>query len=191
MDDPNLQTPMVILLSGYARAGKDTFARGLMQGAKTSTRRLAFGDQLKEAADEFMFRLGLIDNSFMEEAFKVEHRDILVTLGRFARSLDKDVFANALCDKAIETDTFHIVVTDCRYANEVKVVNANLGKLCGYSIIHIRIETEGVGPANEEERQSFEEMDRETPPDYIITFRENVGEAIVEHGAQWAKELNL
>jgi hypothetical protein len=191
MDDHEFEQPKVILLSGYARAGKDTFARGLMQGATTSTRRLAFGDQLKEAADEFMFRLGLVDNSFMEEAFKVEHRDILVTLGRFARSLDKEVFANALCDKAVETDTFHIVVTDCRYANEVKVVNANLGKLCGYSIVHIRIETEGVGPANEEERQSFEEMDRETPPDYIITFRENAGEAIVDSGAKWAKVLKL
>jgi len=182
---------MVIILSGYARAGKDTFARGLIKGASTSTRRLAFADQLKEAADEFMNHLGLFQGSFMEEDFKTKHRDVLVTLGRFARSLDKDVFANALCQKALETDTFHIVVTDCRYANEVLVVKARLGGVEGYQVVHIRIETEGVGPANEEERRSFEEMNKDTPPDYIISFRDNAGEAIVEHGAKWANALKL
>lgn len=182
---------MVIILSGYARAGKDTFARGLIKGASTSTRRLAFADQLKEAADEFMNHLGLCQGSFMEEDFKTKHRDVLVTLGRFARSLDKDVFANALCQKALETDTFHIVVTDCRYVNEVRVVKDTLGGVEGYVVVHIRIETEGVGPANEEERRSFEEMNKETPPDYIISFRDNAGDAIVEHGAKWAKVLKL
>ena len=191
MDDPNEQPPMVILLSGYARAGKDTFAKGLIKGAKTSTARLAFGDQLKSAADEFLTYLGLADHSFFHEGFKVKHRDVLVTLGTMARSLDKDVFANALCDKAIEMDAFHIVVTDCRYANEVKVVKGTLGELDGYKVVHIRIETEGVLPANDEERRSFEEMDRETPPDYIISFHPEAGEAIVEHGAKWAKVLNL
>ena len=94
-----LKTPQtIVLLSGYARSGKDTFAEGMIRYSQ-DIKRIAFADALKDAANDFSINLGLSVN-FHDDTVKATHRETLVALGRFARSIHKDVFVYNLTEAA-------------------------------------------------------------------------------------------
>ena len=178
----------IVLLSGYARSGKDTFAEGMTRYS-VDIKRIAFADALKDAANEYARNLGLSVN-FHEETFKAQHRDTLVAMGRFARSIHRDVFVFNLTEAA-NRERGHVVVTDCRYLNETVVTKQLMGEVRGWRVIHLHIETEGVGPANEEEAASIREMLEGTIPDQTYVFKPNTAVTIREVGASVAKHLQL
>ena len=179
----------IVLLSGYARSGKDTFAEGMTRYS-VDVKRIAYGDALKDAANNYACQLGLSGVNFHEESFKTYHRDTLVAMGRFARSIHKDVFVFNLTEQA-NRERGHVVVPDCRYLNETIVTKQIMGEVRNWRVIHLHIETEGVGPANEEEASSIREMLEGTIPDQTYAFKPNSAVTIREVAASVAKHLGL
>jgi hypothetical protein len=186
---PNLKAPQtIVLLSGYARSGKDTFAEGMTRYSQ-DIKRIAFADALKDAANEFSLHLGLSVN-FHEETFKAQNRETLVAMGRFARSIHKDVFVYNLTETA-KRERGHVVVPDCRYLNETIVTRQIMGEIREWRVVHLHIETEGVGPANDEEATSIREMLEGVIPDQTYCFKPNSAVTIREVAASVAKHLQL
>lgn len=184
-----LKTPQtIVLLSGYARSGKDTFAEGMIRYSQ-DIKRIAFADALKDAANDFSINLGLSVN-FHDDTVKATHRETLVALGRFARSIHKDVFVYNLTEAATR-ERGHVVVPDTRYINEVVVTKQLMNEVRGWRVIHLHIETEGVGPANDEEAASIREMLEGCIPTQTYVFKPNTAVTIREVGKSVAKHLEL
>ena len=186
----NAHQPTIILLSGYARAGKDTFARGIEEhGYNVMTTSVAYG--LKEISDDYMAGLGLQDDStmsFFNDTFKSKYREFLVAGGRFARSINKDVFIDQLIERIAPVKNMDVVVTDWRYLNEINKIRE---MMTDWRIITVYIETLGNFASNEEEALSIAEMRRAMACDYEFYFAPNSEKAIVKTGRDFARELSL
>ena len=187
----------LILITGYARAGKDTLADGLVKEAKHPVHRFNFADTLKIACDNYIEQLGLA-GSFYDEDFKVRHRSFLVAAGAFARSIDCDVFASAFvaeCDTwasshAIIGEPMTVICSDWRYMNELRIPDSTLG-LCGWRIITVHVTTSNVEAANEEEGKSIGEIIRQAPLGYSYYFAPNSKAAIQTEGRMLARTLGI
>lgn len=128
---------IVILLSGKAEAGKDTFFELLAQKfPKQAIKRIAFADALKRIA----FEMGWDGNK------DITGRRLLQDLGEIGRRYRADLWVA----KAVETlqeigQAAEIVCfTDCRYPNElegVKTIEGNGGGLG--KVVTVRIERPG------------------------------------------------
>lgn len=188
-----MASPTVILVSGFARAGKDTLAEGIIDGATSSCARDAFAHALKTAADNYLNDLDLLDyssgQSFTDDHFKAANRDILVTLGRFARSLDQDVFARVTAHKAAHRNA-HTIIPDWRYLNEYRVMHA-FAEQHDLRLVTVRVDTAGIGPANEEELQSLAAIRRAMPCDFEFTFAPDSRRTILAEGKHLAQMLGL
>ena len=182
--------PVIILLTGYARAGKDTFADGFVEANSGSTdrvKRTSFANSLKTAlgyaVEPFFPNL-----SYFNEQAKIEDRALLVEFGRAMRRRDRDVFARSLVDSVEASFNFNplanVIVTDCRYLNEYRYIKASLSH--HFRVVTVYIETTGVGAANEEEGLSIGEMFREVAFDHQFYFRQNDSEGIRQEGARIA-----
>lgn len=118
-----MAAPTLVLISGFARAGKDTLASGLLEWSTRPAEHINFADALKEAANHYMDYLGL-EGDFFREDFKVDNRDFLVHAGKFARRMDRDVFARHFANwcpvmKHVDQPSPETVVcSDWRYINE-------------------------------------------------------------------------
>ena len=182
--------PTIILLSGYARAGKDTFARGIKeQGYNVMTTSVAYG--LKEISDDYLAGLGLQNDqtmSFFNDSFKAKYREFLVAGGRFARSINKDIFIDQLIERIDPIKNMDVVVTDWRYINEINKVRE---MMISWRIITVYIETLGNFASNEEEALSIAEMRRAMACDYEFYFAPDSEKAIVKTGRDFARELSL
>ena len=184
-----MKTPQtIVLLSGYARSGKDTFAEGMTRYS-ANVKRIAFADALKDAANDFSINLGLSVN-FHDDSVKAAHRETLVAMGRFARSIHKDVFVYNLTEAA-SRERGHVVVTDTRYINEVVVTKQLMNEIRGWRFIHLHIETVGIGPANDEEAASIREMLEGCIPTQTYAFQPNSAAMIRDVGKSVAKHLEL
>ena len=190
----------VILITGYARAGKDTLAEGIQLGATKRVVRLNFADMLKQACDCYMQVLDLggsgSSRTFRNEAFKVKHRDFLVAAGMFARSIDRDVFVLAFtrqCRREADTypgEDIAIVCSDWRYMNELGIVKYILGDL-GWDVVTVQVGTAGVEAANEEEGKSIGDIIRNTPIQVSFGFKPDSKPSIVAEGKSLARQLGL
>jgi hypothetical protein len=188
----------VILITGYARAGKDTLAEGIELGATKPVVRLNFADMLKQACDCYLQVLDLggsgSSRTFRNEAFKVKHRDFLVAAGSFARTIDRDVFALAFtrqCNReATGSQDVTVVCSDWRYTNELTIVKYILGDL-GWNVVTVQIGTTGVEAANEEEGKSIGDIVRNTPIHVSYGFKPDSKQAIVAEGKSLARQLGL
>ena len=191
--------PLLILITGAARAGKDTLADGLIAGATGPIHRIRFADPLKEAADDFLASLGLDRHgSFLNEGFKSKHRDFLVSAGTFARSLDVDVFAYLMARRAqafaIGTSLAGlrpvVVTSDWRYLNEYRVACSVLG-VAGWRIVTVEVSTAGVEPANDEEVRSLGSIRRGVTVDLSFNFAPDSAASIRREGIELARTLAI
>lgn len=187
-----MSKPTIVLLCGYARAGKDTFALGMSDAVGADLARTSFAFALKEAGDLYLAKLGVHDpdNSFFSERFKLAHRAFLVEAGRTARAVNPDVFVNALVDRVKDFQKTHVVVTDWRYRNEYEVIQRDLGR-AGWKVRTVWLETIGTFAANEEEALTIAEIRRNLPFDYEFYFRPNSAEAVYDEGKRFAATLRL
>lgn len=120
---------LLIALTGYARSGKDTLGQILVD--QYDFTRVAFADAIKHHA-----RLLGWDGNKDERG-----RRFLQTLGtEVVRAYNPDFWVETAMREAIQHDA--VVITDCRYCNEVEAVKTNGG-------IVVRVERPGVGPAND------------------------------------------
>lgn len=190
----------IILITGYARAGKDTLAEGITLGAKRLVAHVNFADPLKQACDTYMQMLEVggsgSTRTFRNEAFKVKHRDFLVSAGTFARSLERDVFALAFTRECRATARMHdepnltIVCSDWRYLNELNIVSTVLGQ-DGWAIYTVHIATTGTEAASEEEGKSIGEIIRNTPVNLHYKFKPDSKQDILNEGKSLARQLGL
>jgi hypothetical protein len=132
-------TQRVIGLIGYAGSGKDTVAELLgIPGC-------GFADALKDCTLPLarMFGLDILTNRADKDVF----REVLVAVGRLGRQLDPDFWV-----KRLELpDAPTVAVRDVRYLNECEAILAVGGTLAYVS-------RPGVGPANEEEDRTIQEI---------------------------------
>ena len=166
MENKNTK-PLVFMITGVARAGKDTFAACMMEKFNGNGNRcdvFKFADVLKERANDVLramgvYKQGVVD--FHAEDFKVKHRGLLVELGRTLRGVDKDIFARHLnAQVALFMDYAPLdvrpvaLVSDWRYLNEYLF----LAKHLDAQIVTVEIQRPGFGPANDEEAGSLADM---------------------------------
>ena len=190
----------IILITGYARAGKDTLAEGITLGAKRLVAHINFADPLKQACDTYMQMLEIggsgSKRTFRNDAFKTANREFLVSAGTFARSLDRDVFALAFTRECRRTAKMHdepnltIVCSDWRYYNELNIVRTVLGQ-DGWAIYTVIIKTAGCDAACEEEGKSIGEIVREVPADLYYQFKPESKQEIIGEGKSLARQLAL
>lgn len=187
----------LILITGYARAGKDTLAEGIILGSKRLVCHVNFADSLKQSCDCFMQVLQLggsgSSKTFRNEAFKIKHRDFLVAAGMFARSIDRDVFALAFSRECKRIAAMHdepnltVVASDWRYMNELTIPRIMLGD--DWNILTVQIATAGVQAANEEEGKSIGDIVRNTPFHLSFGFNPDNKQAIITEGKNLARKI--
>lgn len=152
---------MLVGISGYARAGKDTLGQILVE--RYGFERRAFADKLREAAlvlDPIVTGLGssspkrlsqVVEAKGWEEAKKLEEvRRTLQRLGTEVgrNTVDPYIWVTALENTLERNITGEIkadknyVITDCRYQNEAAWISTRHN---GYMV---RVNRPGVGPAN-------------------------------------------
>ena len=125
---------MLIGIAGYGQVGKDTIA-ALLPGFT----RVAFADALK--AD-----LGPVLAKMRDAgADKETMRPLMVEYGRAMRSIDPDYWVKRVNFRAAE----NVVVTDVRYVNEVKAIEAAGG-------VVVLLNRDGYRAKNEEEFRSID-----------------------------------
>jgi len=192
---PPMAAPTLVLISGFARAGKDTLASGLLEWSTRPAEHINFADALKQAGNHFMDYLGL-EGNFMAEDFKCENRDALVAMGRFARRLDKDVFARHFANwvpvmkhhDSVSPET--VVCSDWRYINELRVCQDILWEK-GWKVRTVYVSTAGIGPANDEELDSIAEIRASHSFDQEYIFKPNARQQIMSEGRILAKSWRL
>jgi len=115
----------MILISGKAQAGKNTFALGLFGFFE-----YAFANQLKK----FAMELG-----WNKDKDK-RGRKFLQDLATVVREYNQRTWVNLIC-KTLEMDKYpdKVVITDCRYLNEIRIMK-QWGEQNGYNVVTVRIE---------------------------------------------------
>ena len=190
-----MAAPTLVLIAGFARAGKDTLASGLLEWSTRPAEHINFADALKQASNHYLDYLGL-DGSFFNEDFKVENRDFLVNAGKFARRLDKDVFARHFANwcpvmkhhDQVAPET--VVCSDWRYINELRVCQDILWEK-GWKVRTIHVATAGLGPANDEELDSIAEIRASHLFDQEYIFKPNARNQIMSEGRLLARSWKL
>lgn len=165
-----MKQPTVILVTGYARTGKDTFADAFISLVPGS-RKVAFADILKDAGNLFLERLNLHGMADLNrDSDKFRFRDFLVAGGKMARALQPDVFAEraATVAKLNLQAGRCVVISDWRYANELVAVQT----ICApYKIVTVRLHREDTGPANDEEAVHMHNIEDTCRVDYEGAYR--------------------
>lgn len=173
----------LIGISGYARSGKDTAAKALIDIGWT---RKAFADALKRDAG-MALRNSLIAGNFnppqegvapwfTDPSMKETYRPFLVEYGRAMRALRPEYWIARLALE-IRPDSCY-VITDVRYANEAEWIRRHGGKV-------VEIVRPGVGPANDEEKNSMLAF----KPDMHI-YNNGTVETLRERLLDYVKETN-
>ncbi len=115
----------IILISGKARSGKDTFA-GFLPGYC----KYAFADKLKDIAAELGW----------DEIKDAKGRKLLQDLGTIAREYDPNIWCDILIDTLHYDGCPHrIAITDCRYPNEMEAMKQWADDF-NYNWITVRLE---------------------------------------------------
>jgi hypothetical protein len=185
----------LVLICGYARAGKDTLGSGILEWSEHNAEKINFADELKDCANYLLDCLG-IQGNFHDDNFKSSNRDFLVSLGTFARSKNPAVFAEIMAqtvaqgydDEGMLVDT--VVCTDWRYLNELIVCQKVLIPL-GWRVRTVYISTTGISAANPEEANSICEIRDVVRFDQEYHFDANHRHAIMSEGRMLAKQWNL
>lgn len=139
---------MKLGLCAFAECGKDEAARGLLDHGWN---RIGFADALKRDATEALAAIGVDVDLFGDPVAKKIWRPFLVALGACMRKIQPDHWIRraiiTLANKRLGYQD-NVVVTDVRYVNEAEWILRGQGHL-------VYIERPGVGPANDEERDSI------------------------------------
>lgn len=133
----------IIAFSGRKQAGKTVccdFMRGLLLGNGYSNVAIYnFADPLKEDICMNMFGLSYlqcygedVDKNELVDAYwdgqQLSARDLMQLIGTdLFRKLNNNVWVNALVNKIKKSDHEVVIVSDCRFPNEVQAIKDNNG----------------------------------------------------------------
>ena len=185
----------LVLICGYARAGKDTLGDGILEWSEKNAEKVNFADELKDCANYLLDCLGL-EGNFHNDDFKSKNRDFLVSLGTFARKMKPTVFAEIMAqnvavgydDEGMPLDT--VICTDWRYLNELVVCQQLLIPL-GWRVRTVYISTKGISAANVEEANSICEIRDVVRFDQEYHFDIQQRQLIMQEGRMLAKQWLL
>jgi len=159
---------IILLIRGFAGAGKDTFGNLLVK--KFGYKRFAFADFLKEMVSE---KYGVPLNTLHSQAGKEGYssdgertwRQVLLDEAAEERARNPDVFAT-MCAEAIFRDAVRekFVITDWRFPNELRVIRDRFPSAKVFTILIRRKSQGGVSPV----AHPSEYLLLEHSPDYII-----------------------
>lgn len=161
---------VVVAVSGYSQAGKDTFADALEQVLDTryTPARFKFAEPLRKATGRAFDYLGIKVSPWTEnKAEKDKLRPLLVALGEYARGENESVFANLLVQElryAFNADCTLAIITDLRYANEYALLS-DLCKSEGHRFLWVHIVRDNSPPANPSELHSIAVLRENNIPD--------------------------
>jgi len=172
MDKKYVTKPIIFLISGYARAGKDTYAEFIKKHVNKDiyVYRINFADELKVVANEVLGSLGLKRHgNFFDDAFKTANRPVLTAIGNMARSIDPDIFVKKFiatfdCLNNGRAPAVYIC-SDWRYVNEYTYLVKHLDNKS--YIVPRYVRKLGSLPANEEEKESIKELTQFVKPEAI------------------------
>lgn len=179
----NPKRPVVFMITGVARAGKDTLAAALveeMMRLGNHAEVFKFATILKDALAVTLDYMKVggkrsrpMDIAFTEDDdLKPYVREALVALGRLSRHVDSEIFARHLLTELqgwVEfSDRAHdlrpvAVVADWRYANEYLLLSKHLDA----HLITVELQRPGFGPANFEEDNSLQDLMHRTPAAHV------------------------
>ena len=141
---------MVVLVSGWAGAGKDCAAALLVE--ECGFQRVAFADALKEDVAKVtglpieLFYTALKDRPLerpcSEYPSAATPRDILLQHALKRRAVDPDMYSKGVAATIMDAPGVRFVVSDWRYCREHEVLAAELGEF--YNIFRVRIERPGI-----------------------------------------------
>jgi hypothetical protein len=161
---------MIIGISGKARSGKDAFAEFLAEALIEKTGNtyvmMAYAHELKSMVQrEFDLSWDQLwgdekeskDKRYRKLTDKDEEvywtgREIMQAFGEFYRSIDNDFWVKKLFSVMEENEYKDVLITDCRYPNEIKPIKERGG-------YHIRITREGKGEIHGSEHSSETSLD--------------------------------
>jgi hypothetical protein len=150
---------MIIGISGYARSGKDTFAKCLQKLLTHYNKKsnvYAFAHILKKDIDAFLLKKFNISAFTEKEDEKKLIRPMLVAYGQAKRIQDEDYWIKQLNLKNCKNNL--TIITDVRYLNEAKwIIDSG-----GYLLNLKRISENGniIQPANQEEQKTIPEVEK-------------------------------
>ena len=173
----------LIGLCGYSQVGKDTAFRAikkLLRG-KDVTRR-AFADKLKKDVKDMLKPMGF-SVDFSNEDDKKQFRTMLVAWGKQMREFESNYWIYAVEDEILREEDIemsdYVTITDVRYTNEIEMIYEHGGMV-------IRLERQGYGPANEEEKMSFALIGKEYP-DLPVVYNDGTPEELAKKILEVAK----
>lgn len=181
--------PLIVAVSGYARAGKDTFGDALFEAAEVPCYRYKFASALRNATKAAMEYLNLyeVDLWTEDDVEKALQRPMFVEIGKYARHRNQDVFAqvvanriNADFDNGIQLG----IVTDLRYKNEDLLLRA-LAARRGFGYRRIFVQRGNGRPANDEEAQSIKELNAFQPADLEVYADDGDVESVRQSAIQF------
>lgn len=179
-----MKKPTVFLITGYARAGKDTLASALHELMPTALV-TSFAHPLKEAVNRYFVDLGIERVDVKRTEDKVRFRNLLVECGRAARSVDLNVFADKVAYDArlALMSGRSVIVPDWRYVNEHDAIVKAVGH--HHPVVTVFIGRFGCAPANQEESDSIDAIVERTRILHHRTFSD--GEVPVIR--DWAADI--
>jgi hypothetical protein len=135
------------MLSGWARAGKDTVAEHLCSAH--GYRRMAFADPLKEAvAAEAGIPLSVFHSDAKNQPMQGGQtpRDLLIEHARRARNVDPDVYSRVIAANILDECLEDVVISDWRLRREYEYMRNNFPAT---EILRVRIERPGLQTHND------------------------------------------
>lgn len=164
----------LILISGYAQSGKDTYADAITAVlGDRQVSRFKFAHILRNALWGAFQSLHSPSDPWTEDPEqKIAMRPLMVELARFARAENKDVFVNAtlrMIEHWMVGDNKVAIVSDLRYFNEYQRAK-EWGEANGVRVLRVWVERDGIGPANEEEEWSINELNGKAHMDEVGRF---------------------
>jgi hypothetical protein len=148
----------VILVTGYARAGKDTFGSGL-RACCPSLVRVQFSSPLKEAASLAFSHFGQ-NIDFFDDAIKEQprYREVLLAIGKAATDRETGVFAEAALAnvKRFLDQGYNVVLTDWRRPIEYEVVRSGLASLPDVKVRAVHVHQTGQMASSPWEEQNVQ-----------------------------------
>jgi dephospho-CoA kinase len=143
---------MIIGLSGYAQAGKDTIANYLV--SNYGYKKISFADPIREALYRLNPKVSIADmsgiylrslvDSLGWEAVKVESEDVRELLQRMGTEVARDMFGEDFwVDQAMAKAQHYenVVLADVRFENEIQAILGASGDVW-------RVSKPGVNAAN-------------------------------------------
>lgn len=165
----------IILISGYAGSGKDTFSEFLIKYLPDA-KKYAFADSIKEIARKYFNWDGIKDE---------KGRQLLIGIGAAGREENPFIWAERVIEKIEEEKPAYAVISDWRFKNEHKKILEEFGF---ENVVTIRIEKDGVKPIDD-----ISEHDLDNYPDFDFIIKNNSSlqelEKQAEKTAKYIKSL--